>query len=173
MDLENNVQIELEIEIERKDYMRYNRYYIFGKGLKKRLVLLIIIALILTFWIMSISTFSLFHFIKVYIISVILFGSLYFIFSNIGILLSGLIPLKNGQILGKKIIKLDSEGINEKSNQHSYVQKWEGIQTIEENRKYIYVFVDNAWAYIIPKRFFSSKNDQEDFVKFMRSKLKD
>lgn len=41
--------------------------------------------------------------------------------------------------------------------------KWSGVRSVEQDKEYIFVFVDSIMAYIIPKRSFASEKESLEF----------
>jgi len=170
--MENLEVHKLQIDISRKDYIYLNMYYVFKKGLRKRIKILLLMVSVLTFISVSFSSFSIYHFLINFGYILVIFGVLYFISLFVGVLSSGLLPLKKGHILGKRTIEFNNEGLCEATDSSSTIQKWEGVKSIEMNRDYFFIFVDNMAAYIIPKRCFSNKQELDDFDSYIHMKIR-
>ncbi len=73
------------------------------------------------------------------------------------------IPDGREGFLGKHVIEIRSDGLSETTSVNEGLHLWKGIRSIHQNEKYIFIFIDNLMAHIIPKRSFSSLKDAEDF----------
>jgi hypothetical protein len=58
--------------------------------------------------------------------------------------------------LGEHTIVLSNEGVIESTSVNTGVHSWEGIRGIEQNEGYIYIFINQTMAHIIPKRYFDN-----------------
>lgn len=72
------------------------------------------------------------------------------------------IPKENGLMLGNKTIEFRSEGINEINSFGHCFYKWEIVESLEENKDDIYIFVDKVLALIIPSESFSTSGEKEE-----------
>lgn len=86
------------------------------------------------------------------------------------------IPNNNPGVLGEHAIEINEKGVRETTAVNDGFQSWEGIQNIEQDKDYIYIFLGSMLAHIIPKRAFSSPeaasafyNQSVDFWKKTRS----
>lgn len=72
-------------------------------------------------------------------------------------------PEKKSGILGEHTIIIDEKGIDETSviGDVSYI--WTSISSIEQNKDYIFIFVSNLSGHIIPKRYFASEEEANEF----------
>jgi len=69
------------------------------------------------------------------------------------------IMLKDSNLNGQRTIQFDEHGINSEMNGAISKYTWNLVQNIEQNDKYIFVFLDRIRAEIIPKRFFKTADD--------------
>ena len=67
--------------------------------------------------------------------------------------------LKDSNLNGQRTIQFDEHGINSEMNGAISKYTWNLVQNIEQNDKYIFVFLDRIRAEIIPKRFFKTADD--------------
>lgn len=156
--------MELEVEMTREDYGGFNRYYFFNKGLKKRLNLMIGIILIVPLIIQSGKPFSIELYLKeagtfvLYLLPVLSISYL--------VVLNKIrkLPDKDGSLLGYKKFIFNDECLIEETKYNRNEYRWKGVKSIESNQKYIFIFVDNMAAYVIPKRYFSSENETNSFI---------
>jgi hypothetical protein len=64
---------------------------------------------------------------------------------------------------GNRIVAIDETGIHESMDIANEFVQWQGINRIEQDMKYIFLFVDVLRGYVIPKRSFASVTDAEAF----------
>lgn len=80
-------------------------------------------------------------------------------------------PKQNGPMIGAKKLSLNEEGIYEENALgHSYYQ-WQAVESIEENKGDIYIFVDTVLALIIPTQTFESAIEKEEFISFVKTNI--
>jgi hypothetical protein len=70
---------------------------------------------------------------------------------------------QNKGVLGNHILAIDSEGVLEISDVGESRTMWSGIEKIEENDQYVFIYVGALQAHIIPKRAFMSENEAARF----------
>lgn len=71
----------------------------------------------------------------------------------------------NGKgVLGEHTIEIEPKGLRETTDVNQNFHKWNGVQSIESDKKYIYVFIGNYMAHIIPKSAFKSDEEAEEFL---------
>lgn len=101
----------------------------------------------------------------------ILFIGVYALLIGINFLNWKRVPLKGGIFLGTKVFEITDEGFSEEGQTCKTFQKWEGIQSIESNQKLILLFVDATMAHVIPKREFTSVEEQTLFIETIKNKV--
>lgn len=74
------------------------------------------------------------------------------------------LPAKGGTMLGDHNLRIDSEGVFGKSCAGEGSIRWNGILDIVETKKYIFMFMDTAMGFIIPKSAFPSPADANQFL---------
>jgi hypothetical protein len=67
-------------------------------------------------------------------------------------------------LLGDHTIILSDEGVVERTSVNESFNKWEGIRSIEQNEGYIFIFLNQTMAHIIPKRSFPSSAVASSFL---------
>ncbi|NOZ47469.1 MAG: YcxB family protein [Chlorobi bacterium] len=164
--------MEINIKLTRKDYINFNKYYYLKKAIKKRIIVVIIMAFGLPL-IMNIgSSFYLFNYLYNVLLAGIIFGVIYLLLGYLLMNRTGKLPSDNGSILGERRFIITDEGLIEESNTHRSIQDWKGVKSIEENHNYLFIFVDNIAAYILPKRYFRTKEKYTEFVNEINKKMK-
>ncbi|SHF32730.1 YcxB-like protein [Seinonella peptonophila] len=74
--------------------------------------------------------------------------------------------------LGPHTVKIDGEGLTYQSPVSNGFTQWSGLERIERNKQYFYVFINPIMAHIIPIRAFSSSNEAEQFYLQIQTYLK-
>ena len=70
----------------------------------------------------------------------------------------------NRGLLGNHSISIDAEGVTEKTSVGETRTDWSGIEKIDEDGQYVYLYVSVRQAHVIPKKAFTSTNDVEKFL---------
>jgi hypothetical protein len=76
---------------------------------------------------------------------------------------------QNKGALGNHIIGLDAEGVTEISDIGESRTAWSGIEKVEENEEYIFLYNASFQAHVIPKRAFLSKDEAREFFKLAQT----
>jgi hypothetical protein len=72
------------------------------------------------------------------------------------------------RLFGKYSLAIDGEGLHVKSNLNEGFNAWRDVWDITEAGDYIFIFVDQHLAHIVPKRAFKSPNDAYDFLHLIK-----
>lgn len=67
-------------------------------------------------------------------------------------------------LLGEHTMVIDAEGVSERSAVGESKIAWSGIERIEDDGKSIYLYIGPVQAYVIPKRAFRTREDEEAFL---------
>ena len=62
------------------------------------------------------------------------------------------------------MIKFDNDYLAEITDVNENRHSWKGVDRIEENQDYIFIFTSPSNAHIIPKRFFNSLKNAANFT---------
>jgi hypothetical protein len=76
-----------------------------------------------------------------------------------------------GVILGEQTYIIEDEGIRKDTEFTEMLTRWETVRTIEEDENCLYIYVDNAAAYILPKRYFDSPIEKRDFLREVEERM--
>ncbi len=79
-------------------------------------------------------------------------------------------PAVEKQMMARRYI-LDSTGIHIKSDERDVNMPWAKIEMVRETRKIVLIYTNPKLAYIVPKRYFSSKDEMNRFILFLSSKI--
>jgi hypothetical protein len=71
---------------------------------------------------------------------------------------------QNKGVLGNHIIALDADGVIEISDVGESRTSWDGIERIEENDKYFFLYTSAVMAHVIPKRAFLNEGESAEFL---------
>ena len=110
----------------------------------------------------TIFTFAVLEFIFVAVIGIVLFLTL--IASNISKM--------NKTVLTDCVIILSPDSISAESEYARAEYQWNAVQRLAQNPKYLFLYVMQHGAVIIPKRAFQSKQELENFWQQCQAKVK-
>lgn len=71
--------------------------------------------------------------------------------------------------MGKHRFEITEDGFKESTEYNEMFTKWEGIKSIEETKKQIFIFLDRHMAHIIPKRYFKNDEEVRELKEFLNS----
>lgn len=108
--------------------------------------------------------------VSVFCITLILFIA-FLVFLQFLVILFSYRPSKNKGILTEHVIRLADHGVVEETAFGSTTTTWAGIPKVSQNRRYIFVYVEQNMAHIIPKASFPSATDASSFVDAVRSRV--
>ena len=162
--------MEIKSQLTREDYVEFNKY-IFLKMKMKRSIFIALIFII--FWIVYLNLNQPFN-LLVLLIELLAFSLfwavLIFAFYRLSFARIKKMPDENGEILSEKAYLLSDDGLKEVSTNNESFTKWSGFKSIEENKKYIFLFVDKIAAYIIPKRVFKDSEEVTQFLEYVKTR---
>jgi hypothetical protein len=163
--------MEITVDLTRKDYADFNKYYFLKKRLKRSFYIVLVGAFIITVFLNIDSPFDLETYLLTFLMSATIYCLVFFGWMLFAMKLTGRLPSENGSILGKKKFKVTDEGLLEESESNTNLQKWKGIKSVETNENSVFIFVDKIAAYVIPKRFFKDEAQQNDFIRIIEQKM--
>ena len=76
----------------------------------------------------------------------------------------------NKAIWGKHNITINDQELAETTEVGESRCRWSGVERVAENEDYIFIYVSTASAHVIPKRFFSSREQAEAFYQAAKDK---
>ena len=100
--------------------------------------------------------------------------SFFFIFIFAQIILNGIkfkglcAPSENGSFIGEHRFKFDDEAIHTEGNGYKASHDWRVVKRINKTDEAIYLFLDNAYAYIFP---LSQIADVDSFYSYINSRI--
>ncbi|MBJ8031528.1 YcxB family protein [Bacillus cereus group sp. N21] len=72
-------------------------------------------------------------------------------------------------LIGKHNVQITDEGIIETNNGGETKLNWKGIEKVEENEAYIFIYVSSMSANIVPKHAFVQENSKNEFMRRLRA----
>ena len=82
-----------------------------------------------------------------------------------------MISRKNKPFLAERKMVFNDSQISAESEYGKSEYKWNIIQKLKQNRKYIFIYVSQHSAYIIPKNIFESKNEVLSFLEYIKERI--
>ena len=67
-------------------------------------------------------------------------------------------------VLGKHTLVIEPSGLQEKGSVSESKVAWSGVEKIEDDTQYIYIFTSPLQAHVIPKRAFRSDEESQAFL---------
>jgi hypothetical protein len=92
-------------------------------------------------------------------------------FINLGTLLVTLVsyvPARNKGILTTHTLTLDESGVAEETQTGRTHTKWPGIVHVRQNRSFIFLYVSEYGAHVVPKRAFAATADAQRFFQLAK-----
>lgn len=152
------VRMEVKFEINRKDYWSFSKVVFLHVPVLRYTLLgfTLLITYLMLFPMIKNPKLAIGYFVIDFIFIFLLYHLLKLVII--------LIPSRRAGVLGKHIISISAEGLRETTSVNDSIHKWSGIIRIKSNKKYIYIYTDNAAAHIIPKRAFPTEAEAEQFL---------
>jgi hypothetical protein len=72
-------------------------------------------------------------------------------------------------LLGKHRLVVSEDGVSERTAVGESRASWAGVDRIEQNPEYIFIYTSAAAAHVIPKRAFRDVQEAEDFYRRVRA----
>lgn len=162
--------MKIDIELTRKDYLEFNKRFILKKRFRNSIL---IAASFIILWLL-IRNFDTLNIIKIGV-ELLIFAAIWIvaiiITHKIQIEKIKKLPSKDGSILGIRTIIIEQDGLREVAPSNESFVKWDGIKKMVDMEDYIYIFVDNIAAYVIPTRYFNNHNEKELFIMKLKEKI--
>lgn len=67
-------------------------------------------------------------------------------------------------MLGKHTLVVEPSGVTEQGSVSESKVAWSGVEKIEDDNQYIYIFTGPLQAHVIPKRAFRSSEESQKFL---------
>ena len=164
--------MEITVQLNRDDYKEFTRYVLENKKISRRFSLASYIFFICFVILVNYKKISDFKYMFGQLLFIVILLTVFlFIFFRINVFFSKYIPNKEGLSLQKKKIIIGDEALMVETDLSKTSMQWNGIQSIEENNNYIYIFIDRHMAHVIPKRFFKTSDECGEFVKSLKVKI--
>lgn len=158
-----NIKYELKIE----DIWGFNKYVIKNIPMHRRIFLtnMLMIPII----ILVVGLFMKFN--TLYLISAVVISTVLYYFLAMAIMKRKVVKLnkKNQGLLGEQEMTLSNSGVRVKNSNRDNMTSWKEIRSIIDTKGYIYFFITDQFAYIIPKDSFSSESEAGEFLNSARA----
>jgi len=163
--------MQIKIEINRKDFLSFQKYVYFRTRLRNSFIIASIFVIIWLFIINFNKPFDLLLLLVEAFIFYVAWAILVFIIYKLNFIKIRKLPDEQGSILGEKTYIILEDRLREITEHGESIIKWRGIKRIAETKDYIYVFVDKIAAYILPKRCFHPEDNKDDFLLTLKTKV--
>lgn len=163
--------MEIKTEITREDFLNVNKHVFFKNRLKKYLIIFSVSNIVLMMMIYHRNPSDLAGLVIAFVVFNALCGLWGWVVWKVTNSRIKKMPSENGGVLGSKTYILQDDGFKSISDSSESLTKWNGIQKIEISKNYIYIFIDNIAAYIVPIRAFRDTSEMEQFVEIIKSHL--
>lgn len=162
----------IQYDLTKDDYISFNMHHIKNsKTLKRSLYIqqyvLSLIYIIIPFILIEVTTIPLIFWLIPFIVIYILWIALYpryfkgYIKRNIEKMLD---EGDNKSIFGPVSLSLEESGIIETTKAGESKANWSSIERIEENKDYIFIYINSVSASIIPVRAFGDIEEKNEFL---------
>ncbi len=161
--------MEIKCNLTTEDYLAFQKYALISRYKRSGLIVVFIVVVLFV---------TLLNYNQPFNILKIIFESLLFIFMWVMLMLvlyfllrliSKITSETKSIMLGEQVYHFDESGLKKVSEKNVSETKWSGVLSIEENKKYILIFVGKTTAYIIPKRTFDNKEKMASFVESIKT----
>jgi|GEM_PF-4393466 len=177
--------MQILIEITKNDEIELNKYSLKKEKSFGSRPFLIIVSLLIVLGIIFIIKFSIENKTDPLMLLSIIFAlllflgfyiSLPFLLSKvavfINIIVMKIMPQKIGSAPDKRLYKITDGGLYGESQYGAALFTWDKIKLIDENKTHIFISFGKHGIQIIPKRYFASEKESENFTSEIKSRLR-
>jgi hypothetical protein len=75
-------------------------------------------------------------------------------------------------LIGEHELKLTDAGMLSQSANSESLRKWTGLLKVTSTNRYLYLYVNETTAQIVPKRYFASPAEAQSFEQMIRERMK-
>jgi hypothetical protein len=160
--------MEISFNIDKEDYWQFNKHVIMNNLKYKRrfLISLIILPIMMSIIFLLIKLPTWYSWTAGIVLGL---GLHWYSYKRFKSRVLSLVDDKPG-LLGEHTIKLSDEGITESTSVNEGIYNWDGIRSIEQNERYIFIFLNQTMAHIIPKRAFVDPESASLFLQEVQSR---
>jgi hypothetical protein len=159
--------MDIKYELKIEDIWEFNKYVIKNVPLHRRIFItnMMIIPII----ILIVGLFMKFN--TLYLISAVVISTVLYYYLAMALMKRKVVKLnkKNKGLIGEQEMVLSNSGVRVKKLDRDNMTSWKEINSIIDWKSYIYFFITDQFAYIIPKKSFSSESEAEEFLKSARA----
>jgi hypothetical protein len=157
--------MKVKVNINRKDFWKANKYAMLNLPVLR----VVFILLLLVIPVYAFITFnsqrdtSGLSLGGVLILSLLWGLFFFFVIYVFGKMFIMLYPINKPGVFGEHIIEINEDGVRETTSVNETTLTWDGVYVVKQNKAYIFIFINNMAAHIIPKRSFDSIAEAEKF----------
>lgn len=168
--------MEITYELEKEDLIKFRWYFLIVNPPKssrnqRRFLLGFIIAIEIHRFFLSGQQYPLVNRIFGFTLSVIVYLLFLAIMRRLSALYLSRQNIPKSGLICEHTITLTETELIEKTDVNETHHSWEGMDRIEENDDYLFIFIGNKETHIIPKRAFESTYEYRDFYEFVKNKI--
>ncbi len=78
---------------------------------------------------------------------------------------------ENPKLFGRKILEVNKNGLYDLSDNQVLEIRWLDVKFIDESKNYLFIFVVTSLGYIIPKKFFESEREKDEFIEIIKNNI--
>lgn len=152
----------INYEITGNDIWSFNRYVMFKIPKFRRSF--ITNTLFIPLLIFAVGLFAKFNIIN--LVFAVIVATLVYYFFAMALMKRKIIKInsKKEGVLGQQSMEISFSGVKVTTGTSSSEMSWKKINSIAETKQYIYIFISDQNAYIIPKRVFTSESEEQQFL---------
>jgi YcxB-like protein len=156
--------VEIQFTLNRIDLVRFNVHHA-----SRRLLTWTIVVILAAMIARTVPTdFPLLVRIFFYVLILLLIAGVMFL-ATAAIAFVSYAKAKNRGVLGEHKLIITPEAITETTAVNSSTWSWSGVPNVSENGSYIFIYVQQNLAHIVPKRAFGSSAEAHQFYDVARS----
>ena len=91
-----------------------------------------------------------------------------FCFLQLLVLANAVLGKKHQGLVGEHTLRLTPEGLEESTAFNTGVHKWAGIHRVDSTTRYLFIYINESMAHIVPKQAFSCVAEAELFEQQVR-----
>ncbi|MFC0213952.1 YcxB family protein [Paenibacillus chartarius] len=81
------------------------------------------------------------------------------------------LTVENKGIVGEQELEVTEKGLVWKNEATEGLTQWSGIEGVEQNKEYVFIFINKIMAHIVPKRTFESQTELDRFLAGIQQNL--
>lgn len=158
--------MQVRIDITRQDYWNINKYGVMHNPIMGTLFVIMMMGapILLLIKLLGHSEDTTAIHIAATITTALVFGGLFdLVFYILLKILVMFMPSGKPGVLGEHLIEISEKGVYESTSVNEGLHFWQGVHSIRQDNRYIFIFIATTMAHSIPKRSFSSPREADEF----------